>query len=213
MYQNGNYPLGFVVNNTLQATINATGLGIGKVPAYQLELSLNSAAKPTSTAWTVPSDKRLKEDIEIADYDICLQNIKNLDLKRWKWTDSFVVESKTSDLHRLGFIADEVEVLFNKSITINKNYGVENLKSIDVDQIQMSAYGALKKVISIVEEISERLVTAEKNVSDLTQENKDLREKADTNQQRLEELLNTQQNQIDTLIKEIQLLKNGNTKK
>jgi hypothetical protein len=51
----------------------------------------------------------------------------------------------------------------------------------------------------------------EGKVTAAEKENKDLREKADTNQQRLEEILITQQNQIDTLIKEIQLLKNGNT--
>lgn len=40
-------------------------VGIGVInPTYQLQLSLNSAAKPTSTAWEIPSDKRLKKDIE-----------------------------------------------------------------------------------------------------------------------------------------------------
>jgi hypothetical protein len=39
-------------------------VGIGTTsPAYQLQLSTNSAAKPTSTAWTVPSDIRIKKDI------------------------------------------------------------------------------------------------------------------------------------------------------
>ncbi len=39
------------------------GIGVGQTPAYQLELATNSAAKPTSTVWTVPSDERLKKDI------------------------------------------------------------------------------------------------------------------------------------------------------
>ena len=39
-------------------------VGIGTSnPAYQLELSLNSAAKPAGGAWTNPSDRRLKKDI------------------------------------------------------------------------------------------------------------------------------------------------------
>ena len=39
-------------------------LGIGLTnPSYLLELVTNSAAKPTSSAWTVTSDKRLKKDI------------------------------------------------------------------------------------------------------------------------------------------------------
>jgi hypothetical protein len=32
-------------------------------PAYQLQLSANSAAKPTSNVWTIASDRRLKKDI------------------------------------------------------------------------------------------------------------------------------------------------------
>lgn len=39
-------------------------VGIGTTaPAYQLELSTNSAAKPSSASWTVPSDTRLKENV------------------------------------------------------------------------------------------------------------------------------------------------------
>ena len=53
--------------NTWTMTINTTTgrVGIGtQTPAYQLELSLDSAAKPTSNTWTVPSDRRVKKDIE-----------------------------------------------------------------------------------------------------------------------------------------------------
>ena len=33
-------------------------------PAYKLQLNVNSAAKPTSSAWTIASDRRLKKDIK-----------------------------------------------------------------------------------------------------------------------------------------------------
>ncbi len=39
------------------------GLGLA-APAYQLQLSTNSAAKPTSNVWTVPSDIRVKKNIK-----------------------------------------------------------------------------------------------------------------------------------------------------
>ena len=45
-------------------TIWDSKVGIGTItPAYQLEVGTNSAAKPTSSAWTVASDRRLKENI------------------------------------------------------------------------------------------------------------------------------------------------------
>ncbi|PCH63733.1 MAG: hypothetical protein COC04_04100, partial [Gammaproteobacteria bacterium] len=45
---------------------NTTGnVGLGtQTPAYQLQLSANSAAKPTTSTWTVASDRRLKENIK-----------------------------------------------------------------------------------------------------------------------------------------------------
>ncbi|MDF2438978.1 MAG: hypothetical protein K0Q95_3354 [Bacteroidota bacterium] len=42
----------------------SSNLGIGvTAPAYQLQLTLNSAAKPTSNVWTVASDARLKSNV------------------------------------------------------------------------------------------------------------------------------------------------------
>lgn len=39
------------------------GIGVNN-PSYDLQLSANLAAKPTSSAWTVPSDRRLKSNIK-----------------------------------------------------------------------------------------------------------------------------------------------------
>lgn len=50
--------------NTGDVYIN-NNLGIGTpAPAYQLQLSTNSAAKPTSNVWTIASDARLKTNIQ-----------------------------------------------------------------------------------------------------------------------------------------------------
>jgi hypothetical protein len=43
---------------------NNANVGIGvSNPGFQLQLSLDSAAKPTSNTWTIASDARLKKDI------------------------------------------------------------------------------------------------------------------------------------------------------
>ncbi len=51
--------------NAYRFIIDSSGrVGIGvDSPAYQLQLSTNSAAKPTSGTWAVPSDSRIKKDI------------------------------------------------------------------------------------------------------------------------------------------------------
>ena len=43
------------------------GIGLTVTPTYQLHLSADSAAKPTSTTWYVPSDGRLKRDVTPVD--------------------------------------------------------------------------------------------------------------------------------------------------
>ncbi len=51
--------------NSTGLTINSSGnVGIGTTsPSYQLQLSTDSAAKPTSALWTIASDERIKENI------------------------------------------------------------------------------------------------------------------------------------------------------
>ncbi len=54
-----------VDNTTLMVDANENRVGIGTIsPSYQLQLSTNSAAKPTSNVWTVASDKRLKTNVK-----------------------------------------------------------------------------------------------------------------------------------------------------
>lgn len=62
-YANGE--LYFGTNDQPYMAIEANGqVGIGtQNPAYQLQLTQNSAAKPTSSAWTVASDARLKTNV------------------------------------------------------------------------------------------------------------------------------------------------------
>jgi len=58
------------------------GLGVA-TPAYQLELSANSAAKPGSNTWTISSDKRLKKDIK--PFDDGLDVIKQINPVRFHY--------------------------------------------------------------------------------------------------------------------------------
>lgn len=46
--------------------INSGGgkVGIGKAPAYQLELSTDSAGKPSTNTWTIVSDEKVKKNIK-----------------------------------------------------------------------------------------------------------------------------------------------------
>jgi hypothetical protein len=117
----------FYTNNAEVARLDTSGrLLVGTIasPAYQLQVSTDSAGKPSTNTWTVVSDERIKDDIELADLDICYDAIKNIPLKRFKWKDEVYTEEQVPDRHKIGWIAQDVEAVFPKAVRINEfKYG------------------------------------------------------------------------------------------
>ena len=146
-------------------------IGIGdSTPSYQLELSTDSAAKPSTNTWTVPSDERLKENIENADLDICYNVVKNLPLKRYKWRDDVYSTEKVRDRHKIGWIAQDVESVFPKAVNqydfkfnqvfeldedgkeqIVSEDVIEDCRGLNADQIYAVMFGAIQKLQTKVE--------------------------------------------------------------
>jgi hypothetical protein len=118
---------------------------------FQLRLSQDSATKPASSTWTVSSDERLKEDIELADVDVCYENVKRIPLKYYKWRDEIYTEEEVEDRHRLGWIAQDVQGVFPKAIKETNMHGIEDCLSLNADQIYASMYGATQKLIAVTE--------------------------------------------------------------
>jgi len=137
-----------------------TRVGVGiPIPVYQLELSENSAAKPGSSAWTIPSDRRIKEDIIDANLDTCLENVKKLKLRYFKLRDDIVkLDPMFNDSHKLGWIAQEVEEVLPKCVTtVPEQYGLLGVKNLDVDQIYVNMFGAIQKLIKENEDYRSRI--------------------------------------------------------
>jgi len=107
---------------TERITINSSGrVGVGTTsPSYQLELSTDSAGKPSTNTWTIVSDERIKEEIELADLDLCYEAVKNIPLKRFKWKDEVYTEDQAYDRRKLGWIAQDVEAVFPKAVRQHK---------------------------------------------------------------------------------------------
>jgi len=85
-------------------------------PAHQLQVSTDSAGKPSTNTWTIVSDERIKEEIELADLDLCYQAVKTIPLKRFKWKDEVYTEEQVKDRRKLGWIAQDVEAVFPKAV-------------------------------------------------------------------------------------------------
>lgn len=164
----GTDEISLITGGNTRMYIRSNGnVGIGTTsPAYKLELSQNSAAKPTSTAWTVSSDQRIKEDIVDANLDTCYENVKNLKLKYYKLRDDIIeLDPIFKDAHKLGWIAQEVEEVFPKCVTtIPEQYGLTDVKNLDVDQIYTNLFGAVQKLIKENENLKARIEALENRV-------------------------------------------------
>jgi hypothetical protein len=112
-----------------------------------------AAFKPGGGSWTATSDRRLKHDITTANTIMCEDLVRTLDLKKFTWND----EMNSADKNQLGFIAQEVEEFMPKSVLTRNMYDIEDCKLLDVSQLQMSMYGALKRCIERIDNLETKL--------------------------------------------------------
>ena len=150
----------FLSANNEIARFTGTGkLGIGtQNPSYSLQLATDSAAKPATATWTVSSDKRIKTDIQDANLEICYSNIKNIQLRRYTWLSN-VSGTEMQDRSQLGWIAQEVETVFPKSVTTipMSSDGFVDFKMLNSDQIYASLFGCVQKLQKMNEDLEERI--------------------------------------------------------
>ena len=156
------------LNNSFNLDQNTDRIGLNIAnPSYQLHLSNSNVAKPGTSTWTVSSDIRLKEDIENADLDICYNNIKNLSLKKYKWKDEYITIENAPDRHKLGWIAQDVELILPKSVKTIEQYGLNDCKNINTDQIIAHMHGCVKKLLNIYENQNNKINILNEDINEM----------------------------------------------
>jgi hypothetical protein len=122
IYQNGTSP------NFFQGHV-----GIGTTaPAYQLELSTDSAGKPgVGGLWTVVSDSRIKQDIVDFSTEEQLNKILALRVKKYKFKPHYQQACKLNDREYVGLIADDVQVVHSPCIKVRGDMKVEYKRDSD----------------------------------------------------------------------------------
>ena len=98
--------------------IGTTAQGYGSNTAHIGNSSVSSISygAATGTAFTNRSDPRIKEDIQDADLDTCVDSVKNLPLHYFKYKD-FV--GNEGDQHVLGFLSTEFSEVLPKAVHRN----------------------------------------------------------------------------------------------
>ena len=117
----------------------------------------STASKPGGGSWASSSDKRIKQNIEDANVDLCWNIVKALPLKRFEYTPDYVTASKVDDVRVTGWIADEVQAVFPKAVHTQNYMNYDDLKLLDVDQLYKTMWGALSKAMTRIEEMQSRI--------------------------------------------------------
>ena len=116
----------------------------------------NAAGTPL---WSTVSDLRIKENIERASYEKCYNNIQNLELYRFNYISE--LNNINKDLKQLGYIAQEVNEIFPKSVSsqslYNNTLSMSDLLSIDITQINYTLFGSVKRLIELIKNKITRL--------------------------------------------------------
>ena len=142
-------------------------VGIIASPANQLQVATDSAGKPSTNTWTIVSDERIKEEIELADLSLCYQAVKGIPLKRYKWKEAVYTEEQVHDRHKLGWISQDVKAVFPKAVRISEfKYNqvfddetgelvsediIEDCHDLNADQLYAAMYGAVQMLMAKVE--------------------------------------------------------------
>ena len=97
--------------------LNSGYVGIGTTsPAYQLQLSTDSAAKPTSSLWTIASDARIKTGVVSIDKTSALSRIEAVRPVSFRYISEYLDETKSEDKTYYNFIAQELEQVFPECV-------------------------------------------------------------------------------------------------
>ena len=99
----------------IQSSTGNVGIGTTS-PSYQLQLSTDSAAKPTSSLWSIASDARIKADIESVSTSTALARIEAVRPVSFRYIPEYLDETKSEDKTYYNFIAQELEQVFPECV-------------------------------------------------------------------------------------------------
>ena len=129
-------------------------------PAYTLDVNgnINANTGYFLNGAVFTSDRRIKTNITSADTLLCYSTVRELPLHRFEYMSSF--RQSKHDIKQIGFIADEVETVFPKSIytaPVNTD-GFSTLNFVNFEQIQMAHFGATQYMASLLEQQNSTIV-------------------------------------------------------
>jgi len=168
---NGNWLSNSAVSSGVKITdIGNVGINVAS-PAYELQLSSNSAAKPISSVWDVVSDSRVKTDVSTISE--ALDKISNLRPVKFKYTHDFCHCDDSGEINEdtyyYNFIAQEVEVEFPEAVrSAGFNVRDDDTGDIIVDNVKtLDAHIINVYLVKAVQELKIELDAAKARITQL----------------------------------------------
>jgi chaperonin cofactor prefoldin len=151
-------------SNSLVLGSVGVNVGIGiSVPAFQLQLSTNSAAKPTSSTWTISSDARLKT--VDGNYTRGLSDVLKLNTVKYHYTKGNARNLPTEE-QGFGFVAQELQQVYPEAVKQNE----DGYLSVDFHPVLVSYINAIKELNSKSEHQATELDLLKKQNESLQQQ-------------------------------------------
>eukprot|EP00798_Chlamydomonas_sp_ICE-L_P000872 gene872-biopygen4468 len=129
-----------------------------RVSARVGQLVRDSAAKPSSSTWTVTSDRRIKENICNADLERCYEIVREVPLRRFSWRkDVYTLDQVGNDRSKLGWIAQEVQAVFPKAVSTQSMFGMDDCLALNNDQLIAALYGCVKCMQARIDSLERKM--------------------------------------------------------
>jgi hypothetical protein len=132
----------------------ARGRGSNTAQIGNNECTLVYRGAATSTTWNTTSDSRVKEEIEPANLQMCLDTVRDLPVSRWGWREAYI---NSNDQHVTGWLAEDVERAFPKAVSKRDGYGMKDVRTTDMTEALPTLWGAVQKILERLERLEEKL--------------------------------------------------------
>jgi hypothetical protein len=126
-------------------------------PEYAIDIGIGNARKPKGTTWINPSDSRIKQCISDVDFSFVEEQICNLRLVSHRWSEEYRAIRTLDDNPTIGFLSQEVQKIFPKSITEMDEFGYCDFKSLDIDQLYKAKFKVTQGLLYRLSSLQMRL--------------------------------------------------------
>lgn len=164
---------------------NMGNVGIGTVPHYQLELSTDTAAKLSTSTWTITSDARLKTNIQ--PYAKGLKEILQINpvsyqyngkggvghmkgckdpLTTDKCVETDIVDSELLSKTNVGVLAQEIQSIVPETVTSHKGK-INADDTVETDLLDFNSHALTFILINAVKELNAKIDSLNQQIADL----------------------------------------------